>query len=281
MLVLVFVVMLVMVVMLVLVFVVMLVMVVMLVLFLVIMVMMVVAAARRIVALLVIVMVVMVVMVVRLLLELRKLNGDGAALIHCVHQLLARQLVPRRRDNDRVLVVLTDHVHALVELLLAHAAGTAEDDGVGGLDLVIIELAEVLHIHFALCRVGHRHKIAELHIVARHLAHRADDIRQLADARRLDQDALGVVLVDHLFERASEITHQRAADAAGVHLGDLNSGLLQKASVNADLAEFVLDQNELLAVIGFLDHLFDERGLARAEETGINVNFRHEKTPSM
>ena len=50
--------------------------------------------------------------------------------------------------------------------------------------------------------------------------------------------------------------------------------------INANFAEFVLNEDELLAVIGFLDHFFDERRLASAEETGININFCHTGTPS-
>ena len=239
---------------------------------------MVMAAALRVIAL-VIVLVVMVMMVVmRLFLELCKLNGDGTALLHGLHQLFAGQLVPRRRDNDRVLVVLTDHGHTLVELLFLHTVGTAEDDGIGGLDLVVVELAEVLHIHFALRRVRHRHKITELHVVARDLAHRADHVGELADAGRLDQNPIRMVLVNDLVQRAAEIAHQRAADAAGVHLRDLDAGLLQKAAVNTDLAELILDQDELLAVIGLLDHLFDQSRFARAEKAGININFRHKNT---
>ena len=239
---------------------------------------MMVAGAVRIVALVVLVMVMM--MVVRLLFELCKLDGDGAALLHRLHQLLAGQLRPRGRNDHGILVVFADHVDALVELFLRHAVGAAEDDGVGRLDLVIVELAEVLHIHLALRRVRHGHEIAELHVVGRDLAHGADDVGQLADAGRLDQDAVGRILRNDLLERAAEIAHQRAADAAGVHLRDLDARLLQKAAINANFAEFVLNEDELLAVIGFLDHFFDERRLASAEETGININFCHTGTPS-
>ena len=50
---------------------------------------------------------------------------------------------------------------------------------------------------------------------------------------------------------------------------------LQKAAVNADLAELVFDQHQLLALIGLLQQLFDERRLARAQKAGNNVNFCH------
>ena len=46
--------------------------------------------------------------------------------------------------------VLPQQFHHLVELLLAHVLGAGEDDGAGGLDLVVEEFPEVLHIQLAL-----------------------------------------------------------------------------------------------------------------------------------
>ena len=250
-------------------------------LILVLIVVMVVAGAVRVVALIVVIVVIMMMVLVRLFFEFLELHRNGGLLLHGGHQLLAGELVPRGRDEHGVGVVVADELDALVELLLRNILRAREDDRVGGFDLVIVEFAEVLHIHLALRRVGHGHKVSERHIVGCDLAHRANHVRELADAGRLDQDAVGRVLGDDLLECSSEIAHERAADAAGVHLGDIDARLLQKASVNADLAELVLDQDELLAVVGFLNHLLDERRLARAEKTGVNINFCHTKTPSV
>ena len=84
-----------------------------------------------------------------------------------------------------------------------------------------------------------------------------------------------MVLIDDLRQRPSEIANQRTADAAGIHLGNVDARILQEAAVNADLAEFILNQNDLLALVGFPDHLLDQSGFAGAQETGINVNFCH------
>ena len=59
-------------------------------------------------------------------------------------------------------------------------------------------------------------------------------------------------------QSGAEITHQRAADAAGVQLIDLDAGLLQEAAVNADLTELVLDQHHLLTLKSVLQKLFDQ-----------------------
>ena len=176
------------------------------------------------------------------------------------------------------MVLLADQGDAGIELGLIHTVRAGEDDGVGRFDLVVVELAEVLHIHLALRRVCHGDEIAELDVVVRHALHSLDDVRQLADAGRLDQDAVRRIFGHNFFQRLAEVAHERAADAAGVHLGDGDAGLLQKAAVDADLAEFVLDQHELFAGIGFLDHLLDERRLARAEKAGINIDSGHKNT---
>lgn len=55
---------------------------------------------------------------------------------------------------------------------------------------------------------------------------------------------------------------------------------LRKPAVNADLTELVFDEDDLFTLIGLADHLFNERGLARAEESGVNVNGSHEFSAS-
>ena len=140
-------------------------------------------------------------------------------------------------------------------------------------DLVVVELAEVLDIHLALRRVADRHR--RVHVHALHALHGADDVAQLADAAGLDQDAVGVVGLDHLVQRLGEVAHQGAADAAAVELVHLDARLGHEAAVDADLAEFVLDQHELLARVGLRDQLLDQRGLARAQEAGKNIYLCH------
>ena len=78
----------------------------------------------------------------------------------------------------------------------------------------------------------------------------------------LDDDAVGGVVGQHLLQGGAEVAHQGAADAAGVHLGDLHTGVLEKTAVDADLAELVFDEDDLLTVEGLVQQLFDESGLA-------------------
>ena len=105
--------------------------------------------------------------------------------------------------------------------------------------------------------------------------HGGDYIRQLADARRLDQDAVRMVLVDHLMQRFAEVADERAANAAGVHFVHHDAGFLEESPVDADLPELVFNQHDLLALQGVRQQALDERGLPRAEEAGNDINFCH------
>ena len=189
---------------------------------------------------------------------------------------LAVQLVPRSRQNGGVGVLLAQHGDSGGDLFLAGGLGAAEQDAACVADLVIVELAEVLHIHLDLVHIGHGDKAVQLHIqMLSHTLHSAGNIAQLAHTGGLNDDAVGVVLLHHLLQSGTEIAHQRAADAACVQLVDLDAGLLQEAAVDADLTELVLDQNDLLAGKGLLDEFFDQSGLAGAQEAGKNINFGH------
>ena len=71
----------------------------------------------------------------------------------------------------------------------------------------------------------------------------------------------------HFLQGGPEIPHQGTADAAGVHFPDLNPGFLQETAVNADLPEFIFDQDYLASRQSLLQELSDQRGLSRAEKS--------------
>ena len=224
--------------------------------------MVVMAGAVRIIALFAIIMVMMVVMM--LVGEL--LHGVfEAVFFHGGKDLGAGDLIPGGGDQAAVRIKGTQEFHRLKRFGIIFAAGAAENEQVGMDDLVIEKLAEVAHVHFALGSIDDRDLCTELNAL-----HRADSlrhIRQFSDARGLDDDAVRRVSFHDLLEGFAKVPHQGAADAAGIHFRDLNAGILQKTAVNGDLAEFVFDQNEFFALIGFLDQLADERGLPRPEKT--------------
>ena len=55
----------------------------------------------------------------------------------------------------------------------------------------------------------------------------------------------------------------------------MHAGLLQKAAVDADLAEFILNEHQFLPGERLGEQLFDEGGLAGPQKAGDDVNFRH------
>ena len=189
----------------------------------------------------------------------------------------AVKLVPRRGEDGGGGILLLQQVDSGFQLLLRKLLRAREDDRAGRFDLVVVELAEVFHIHLDLCGVGDGDEAVEHQILAliHRVLHGDDHVGELAHAARLDQNAVGMELRGDLLERFAEVAHKGAADAAGGHLGDLDAGLLQKAAVDIDLAELVLDQHELFTAVCLRDQLFDERRLAGAEKAGENVNFRH------
>ena len=200
---------------------------------------------------------------------------------HGLQDLLTGQVIPCGGHDGGGGVLFPQHCHGSGDLFLAGGLGAAEQDAACVADLVIVELAEVLHIHLDLVHIGHGDKAVQLHVqMLGHALHGAGHIAQLANAGRLNDDAVGVVLLHHLLQSGAEIAHQRAADAAGVQLVDLDAAFLQKAAVNADLAELVLDQHHLLACKGLGDQLFDQSGFAGAKEAGEDIDFSHDPNAS-
>ena len=84
-----------------------------------------------------------------------------------------------------------------------------------------------------------------------------------------------MVLSDNLLQSFAEIANQTAADTAGIHFGNVNTGILQKAAIDTNLTKLILDQYQLLTAVALRDHLLDQRCLTSAKEAGININFCH------
>ena len=250
------------------------VMIVVMVVLVVIVVMAVVAAAGAVLIMLIMVMVVMV-LVLGLLGKELQLLFKGILVLHRLENLCAGELIPRGGNDGGVLVVLAQQSDAGFKLFGLDTVRAAQNDGVCVLDLVVIELAEVLHIHFALVCIGNGGEAIQRNVFHVQVLHGTDHIAQLAYAGRLDQNAVRVVGLQHLTQRLAEVAHKAAADAALAHLGDFNAGVLQKAAVNGNLAELVFDEDELFALKSFGDQLADQRGFACAEEAGKNIDFRH------
>ena len=217
-------------------------------------------------------MVMVVMMVVRQLLQFLL---QGLLPFHGFQQLCACEFIPGGNHQGSMIVTLPQQSHGSIQLCLGNISGAGQDDGGCGFDLIIIKLAKILHVDLDLTGISHSYLVANDHIVTGHLLDRRNHIAELAHAGGLDDNAIGVVLLDDLGQRLAEVAHQRAADAAGIHFGDIDAGILQETPVNADLAEFIFDQHQVFTLVGLLDHFLDKGGLTGAEEAGINVNFGH------
>ena len=198
--------------------------------------------------------------------------------LHGLEQLLAGQVIPGCGDDGCHTVVLPEHGHCGIQLSLGNGIGTGQNDGRSSLHLVVVELAEVLHIHLDLARIGNRYRVAQGNLVVGHFVHRADDVGQLAHTGGLNENPVRVILLDDLLQSLAEVTHQRAADAAGVHLGNVDTRILEETAVNADFAELVFNQHQLLSLVAFGNQLFDQSRLAGSQKSGKNIDFCHSNT---
>ena len=203
---------------------------------------------------------VLIMMVVMVMLNfLHQFISQRTAALHGRENLLSGKKIPGSGQNGCLLIVLAQHGHSRIELALLHFLCAGEQNGAGVFHLIIEEFTEILHINLALYGVYYGDKAVQLQFDTRILytLHGGNHIGQLAHAGRLDDDAVGGVGIQHFLQCGTEITHQRAADTAGVHFGDLHAGALQKAAVNTDLTEFVFNQDDLFLFECLIQKLFD------------------------
>ena len=239
----------------------------------VVMMLMVVAAAA-----LLVMIVVVVPVIVSLLGQACQLTFQGIGALHGFQELGTGQIFPGSGDDDGGGIMLAEQADGGLDLGGGGGVGMGEDDAAGVLHLIVEKLAEILHIHLALARINDRGKAVQYGTLGGGTLYGADHVGELTHTRRLDQNTVGGILGQHLGQGLAEVAHQGAADTARVHFVDLNACLGQKASVDADLAEFVLDQHQLLTCVGLGDELFDEGGFTGTQKAGENVDFGHDES---
>ena len=118
--------------------------------------------------------VVVVVMMLMLFFQQFQRLCQGILALDGLQQLGAGKLIPGSGDDDGGGILFTQQCHAGIQLVLLHTLGTAEDDGAGVFDLIVIELAEVLHIDFNLAGVSHSNSVSQFHIVTGNLFNRCN-----------------------------------------------------------------------------------------------------------
>ena len=206
------------------------------------------------------------------MLQLFHLAAQSVA-AHCSYNLLTADLVPGSADKADIGVETAEQLACLQDSVLLGGVGAAHNDNVGIFNLIVEELAEVSHVHAALAGVNNSDLCADFD--AFNLLNSGGNVRQLANTGGLDDDAVGCIVINNLLQSLSEVTNQRAADAAGIHLGNLNTGILQEAAVDCNFAEVIFDEDQLFALVALFDELADESGLTCTEKTGKNINYGH------
>ena len=90
-----------------------------------------------------------VVVMMMLMLLLKHLLLQGYRMLHNLYQFLTVKILDRSCNDSSILIQAAEKLQGLLNLFLTCNIGTAHDDSTCILDLIIKELTEVLHIHFA------------------------------------------------------------------------------------------------------------------------------------
>ena len=184
-----------------------------------------------------------------------------------------------RNDNSR-RVFLSHKLHRRFELFGRNDIGVAHYYGACVFDLIVEKLTEVLHIHFALTGVDNGRERIKSYFIAADVLDRTDDIGELADTGRLDNNSVGCKLCKDFFKRLAEIAYKAATDTAGIHFGYFDAGVFEKSAVDTYFTELVFDEYEFFALVAVGNELFDKRSFACAEKTRENIYFCHGLTTS-
>ena len=207
---------------------------------------------------------------------LHHLLFQGYGMFHYLQKLLSVQIPNGSCDNGGSAVDPPEKLHGGRGFVFVHNIRPAHDDRSGVLYLIIEKLAEVSHIHFAFLGVYHR-CVAVQHqsCILLNALYCFDHIGELAHAGWLDQDPVRMIGGDNFLQGSAEISYQRAADTAGIHLPDLDPRFLQETAVDADLSEFVFNKDHLFILEGFFQKFFDQSCFSGSKKSGYNINFCH------
>ena len=128
-------------------------------------------------------LVVMIVMVMMLMLLFQQLIRQRYRMLHNLQDFLSIQLLNRSGNNSCLLIDRTKKLHRLHCFLLVYNIGTAHDNRACILNLIVKELAEVPHIHFAFLGINNCSVAVQLNInILFHTLYSLDNVGKLANA---------------------------------------------------------------------------------------------------
>ena len=128
-------------------------------------------------------LVVMIVMVMMLMLLFQQLICQRYRMLHNLQDFLSIQLLNRSGNNSCLLIDRTKKLHRLHCFLLVYNIGTAHDNRACILNLIVKELAEVSHIHFAFLGINNCSVAVQLNInILFHTLYSLDNVGKLTNA---------------------------------------------------------------------------------------------------
>ena len=128
---------------------------------------------------------------------LQKLFLQRIYFFHGLENVLSIDIVPWRCDNGSLVILLADHLNTGIQLVIGNLLGTAEDNGSCILDLIVVKLTVVFHIHLALLCIYDNSCTVD-HNVVSNILNGFDDVGQLADSGRLNDNAVRRILLQYL-----------------------------------------------------------------------------------
>ncbi len=97
--------------------------------------------------------------------QLIKLCGKSIFSFDCFCYLLTLKLIPGCRNNNSLVVMLSEKFNCCFQFFFGNIARTAENDSACMLDLIVKEFTEILHVHLALTRINDSRKAVKLDIM--------------------------------------------------------------------------------------------------------------------
>jgi hypothetical protein len=125
---------------------------------------------------------------------------NGVTALHSRQKLCTVKSLPRSGYNGCCRVLFAQECYGFGNLFFICALRMRKNDATRVLDLVIEKLTKVLHIHFALHSVNNGCKAVKRSSVSNCTLGSLYNVGKLTNARRLDENSIGLVLVNNLLE---------------------------------------------------------------------------------
>ena len=125
----------------------------------------------------------LIMVVMMLMLLFQQLIRQRYRMLHNLQDFLSIQLLNRSGNNSCLLIDRTKKLHRLHCFLLVYNIGTAHDNRACILNLIVKELAEVSHIHFAFLGINNCGVAVQLNInILFHTLYSLDNVGKLTNA---------------------------------------------------------------------------------------------------